>query len=68
MVRTRKRKAPRMRQRITGREKIPGSELGVGRVPKVNKAKRILGWAWVQRNSLMSASLESLDVKPQLLT
>ena len=39
MMRTRKRRAPRMRQRTQGREKAPGRGFEVVLVPKENKAR-----------------------------
>ena len=49
MTRTRNRRAPRITQRIPGREKMPGREFEVVLVPKENRKK---GWrySWAQRN------------------
>lgn len=41
MIRTRKRRAPRERHRIQGREKMPGTGFGPGLLPKENKGKRL---------------------------
>lgn len=51
MTRTRKRRAPRMRQSISDREKLPRTRFGPGLVPKENKANRIWRRAWAQGNS-----------------
>lgn len=41
MMRTRKRRAPRMRQRISGREKMPGIGLEPGLAPTENKTRGV---------------------------
>ena len=51
MMRTRKRRAPRMRQKTQGREKMPEREFEAGLVPKENRKE---GWrrSWAEKPSV----------------
>ena len=50
-MRTRKRRAPRMKQSISDREKMPRTGFGPGLVPKENKTNRIWRRAGASGNS-----------------